>query len=181
MTLDEKTVLLSQQVGADIGNLLKTVGSVANLQTLDKTSLVAALNELVSDYNAILVHISDEANRLDDSKVTENAIWSVNKIMSQISITKDMIIAGSPEAYDTLKKITDYLHNNDNEVTTLINFLSGTIRFDEFQNLNAQQKLQATTNINIGDSEQDLRLIYWLASDTNNYVQPGYTTPGYVE
>lgn len=181
MTLDQRALALAEQVGTDIRSLVAMIGSLNALTTDDKTSIVGAVNSILTGYNAVVDFITAQNAKLNDELQSATNIWSADKIIGLIANLKEEILNGAPGTFDTLKEIADYLSNNDLEVTQLINNLSGTIRIDAAQNLEDGQQQQACDNINVGNKNVDLRSIYWTNSDVNTYVAPGYVVPGYFK
>lgn len=181
MSLDSKALALATAVGEDIKNLLTAVGDLTDLTTVDKTSLVNAVNELQTSLQEVQdLEVANNAT-IDDlaGAGTLNKGWSADKIINALEAAKDEVLNGAPEALNTLKEIADYIAANDSEINDLLNLLTGTVRHDASQSLTGEQQLQACTNIDVGNNELNVREIYLIASDTNTYIEPGYVEPGY--
>lgn len=182
MSLDNKALALATAVGADIKILIDTVGTLGDLSTVDKTSLVGAVNELQSDFQAILDLQTTNNDSIDDLAGAGilNKTWSADKIISALEQVKNEIIAGAPEAYDTLQEIAAYLTANTQNINDLLTNLAGTVRYDDVQSLTDVQQQQSCTNIGIGSKDVDARSSYLIASDINTFIDPGFVEPGYV-
>lgn len=160
MSLENKLVLFAQAVGVDIGELITTRGNLTALTTVQKTSLVAAINEVQAGLKS--VDLTALINDAAGAGVVDKT-WSADKIVSALSNLKSEIIAGAPEAYDTLQEIAAYLAANDGSLNALLTAINNRVRFDAAQVLTPAQKLQACQNIGVGDPEVDLVAAYTQA------------------
>ena len=168
MTLEARLVALSQAIGSDIKALRLAQGDLTALTTTNKTSLVAAINELLA-----LVGEGGGAG-IDDTAQAGGAVtWSVDKITSAITAArnalKDELVGGAGAALDTLAELAAALGDNPNFATTIATELGNRVRYDAAQVLTTAQKTQACTNIGavelaaIGDPERDLAAVYAAA------------------
>lgn len=162
MSLETKLVAFAQAVGVDIGELVTTRGDLASLNTTDKTNLVAAINELqLGLSNVDLTALINDAAGVGVVDKT----WSADKIIAALAALKSEIVDGAPEAYNTLQEIATYLAANDGELDALLSAINNRVRFDAAQALTTEQKLQACTNIGVGNPEIDLVAAYTTARD----------------
>lgn len=182
MSLETKALALATAVGVDIKNLLDTVGSLTSLTTTNKDSLVHAINELRTSLQAVQDLEATNNAVIDDAAGAGilNKTWSADKLIMALEQTRNELLAGAPSAFDTLKEISDYLATNNQNVSDLINALTGTVRYDVAQTLLTTEQQQACTNIGVGANDVLVRDIYLIARDTNTYIEPGYVEPGYV-
>lgn len=168
MSLETKIVALAQAMGADVKALRLAQGDLTALTTTTKTSLVAAINELV-----LLVANSGGAG-IDDAAASGGAVtWSVGKITSSITAArnalKDELLGGAGAALDTLAELAAALGDNPNFATTIATELGNRVRYDAAQTLTAAQKIQACANIGaaeliaIGNPDRDLAAVYAAA------------------
>ena len=159
MSFETRIVALAQAIGADVKSLTAKQGDLTSLSTTAKTNIVAAINEL---YAALGNKIDDLAG---DGATT--VTWSANKIYDTIeaakSAIKNELIDGSAAALDTLKELAAALNNDPSFATTIATELGNRVRFDAAQTLTTAQKLQACTNIGVGDPERDLAADYAAA------------------
>lgn len=162
MSLESKLVAFAQAVGVDIGELLATRGDLTALTTTAKNNLVAAINELQTGLASV-----DLTALIDDTAVAgdTDSTWSADKIVSSLAALKSEIVNGAPEAYDTLLEISNYLTANNDQITAILTAIGNRVRFDAAQTLTTEQKLQACTNIGVGDPEVDLVAAYTTARD----------------
>ena len=168
MSLETKIVALAQAMGADVKALRLAQGDLTALPTTTKTSLVAAINELV-----LLVANSGGAG-IDDAAASGGAVtWSVDKISAAIAAAKlavkDELVGGAGAALDTLAELAAALGDNPNFATTIATELGNRVRYDAAQTLTAAQKIQACANIGaaeliaIGTPDRDLAAVYAAA------------------
>lgn len=162
MSLETKIIALAQSIGADIKSLKSKDGDLTSLSTTAKGNLVAAINELYSMVGSAGATIDDAAG--DGATAVT---WSANKIFDSIAAAKaevqNSILDGAGAALDTLKELSAALNNDPNFAATIALEISNRVRFDAAQTLTAPQRLQACTNIGIGDPEADLVAAYVAA------------------
>lgn len=161
MALDSRITLLAQAVAADIKALTNTQGALASLTTDAKTSLVAAINELQSEINAVAAGTGAILDTATDGDTTHT--WSANKIYDELQALKTSLIDGAPAAYDTLIEISNYLSGNDTAVSGLVTAVANRVSYADVQTLTTGQKLQACTNIGVGDPDTDFVTAYTTA------------------
>ena len=168
MTLEARLVALSQAIGSDIKALRLAQGDLTALTTTNKTSLVAAINELLA-----LVGEGGGAG-IDDTAQAGGAVtWSVDKITSAITAArnalKDELVGGAGAALDTLAELAAALGDNPNFATTIATEVANRVRYDAPQTLTLEQKATARTNIDaasatdVGDTERDFVADYTAA------------------
>ena len=91
------------RVAQEFNDVRATAGNLASLSTVDKSSLVAAINELKA---AVLT-----ATAIDDAQVATTTTYSSNKIVALLDALKADILGGADAAYDTLVEIQQLLQN----------------------------------------------------------------------
>ena len=138
-------VVLTQSINdgfAQITTLLKQVnntlkgnqGDLTKLSTVDKTSLVNALNEL-----KITI---DNKSAINDNQNTTANTWSATKISTEITTAITNLINGADVSSDTLKELAD-------KITALVQADNGLVSATQAQAFNEQQKAQARSNIDV--------------------------------
>ena len=145
----EDVVELAAKVGQDIGG-------VANLQTTNKTSVVAAINELKTANNSLE---SDYAKKSDLTPLATK---------SELSTQIAELIGGADADNDTLKEIAD-------RVTALAQADKGLVSAVATQTFTEIQKQQARDNIE-AISESDVNSILEAQSGgdyVSAYLQAG--------
>lgn len=168
MSLETKLVALAQAMGTDVKALRLAQGDLTSLTTTAKTSLVAAINELVS-----LVANSGGAG-IDDGATSGGAVtWSVDKITSSITAArnalKDELVGGAGAALDTLAELAAALGDDPNFATTIATELGNRVRYDAPQALTLVQKATARANLgavaasDVGDTDRDFVADYTAA------------------
>lgn len=141
MSLQTQISNLAVRVATECKAIRVVTGSLPSLSTTDKSSLVAAINELKTA-------LTTAAGVLDSATTGDTThTWSANKIISEINAAKTAIINGAPAAYDTLIEISDKLASDDSNISGLLTAMGNRVRFDAAQVLTAPQKVQALSNI----------------------------------
>ena len=146
----DNLVAFALAVRAKCQTLLDNQGVLTSLTTEDKTSLVVAINELVTSINTIKADIASKSE-IDDTKTTTTNVWSASKTSSEIATAatnlKNDLLGGAGEAYDTLKELADLIDTNKDAIDALEALAAGHVKFDGEQALTDTQKAQARTNI----------------------------------
>jgi hypothetical protein len=162
MSLETRIIALAQAIGTDVKTLTIKQGDLTSLSTTAKGNLVAAINELYGAVGGAGAQINDTAGN-GDTLVT----WSADKIYDTIEAAKlaikNDLVNGASAALDTLSELASALNNDPSFAVTIATELGNRVRFDSVQTLTAAQKLQACTNIGIGDPERDLAAAYSTA------------------
>ena len=162
MSLETKIIGLAQAIGTDIKTLTAKQGDLTALSTTAKTSLVAAINELYGLLGAAGAVIDDAAG--DGATAVT---WSANKIFDMIEAAKAAvqvsILGGASAAFDTLKELQDLMVTDEGLLTALTTAVANRVRFDDVQTLTTEQKLQACTNLGLGNPEADFAANYATA------------------
>jgi hypothetical protein len=146
-TLETRLRDLATRIGTE-SKALRTLinGNLADLsglQTAAKTNLVAALNELQTEINAIVPGAA-----IDDASTVANKTWSSTKINDAITTAINVLTTGAPVALNTLDELSAALGDDANFATTITTALGNRVRTDTAaQGLTAQQKTNARTNI----------------------------------
>lgn len=125
------------------------IGTLTDLTTANKTSIVAALNEVKASIPVL-------ADIIDDAATATGTTWSSTKIQTQITAAITALISGAPEAQDTLGELAA-------QITALAQADTGLLSFAEAQTLTTAQQLQGCTNLGIGDPAHN----YVTAIETN--------------
>lgn len=157
MSLESKIISLAQGIGADIKTLTTSQGNLTLLTTTNKTSLVAALNELKT-----LVDAGGGAG-IDDASTSASSTWSSTKISTQITSAINSILASAPTALDTLNELAAAIGNDPTFATTIATSIGNRVRYDAAQALTVGQQLQACTNIGVGDPDHNFLAEYAAA------------------
>ena len=158
MSLATRIESLVIRVAQEFKNVRATAGNIANLSTTDKSSLVAAINELKAE---VLL-----ATAIDDNHIDTSTTDSSNKIVSLLDAIKADILGGADAAYDTLVEIQQLLQNGTTGLDALLAAVNLRVRFDEAQTLTAADQLQARTNIgavaaaDVGNTDTDFVVVF---------------------
>jgi hypothetical protein len=162
MALDAKLILAVQAIGADIKALNDSRGLLSNLNTTAKTSIVAAINEVLAAVGGAGATIDDAATN-GATLVT----WSADKIYDSIEAAKvavtNSLVNGAAATLDTLNELATALGNDANFSATIATALTKRIRVDAAQTFTGPEQLQACQNIGVGNPEVDLVAAYVAA------------------
>lgn len=162
-TLETRLNNLATRVATECKSLRTLVNGnttdLSALTTTAKTSLVAALNELQSEINAV----SGGAGINDSLSSSTTQTWSITKISSEITAAIDVLTTGAPAALNTLDELAAALGDDANFGATVTAALGNRVRVDNnSQGLTLLQKQNARTNIDaygsveIGNPDADL-------------------------
>lgn len=167
-TLEQRIVAFAQAVGADVKAGALARGDLSALTTTAKTSLVAAINELV-------LLMADAGNAVIDDSASSGGLvtWSVDKVKLTIAAAtaaiKDELTDGAGAALDTLAELGAAINNNPSFAAEVASQIAARVRFDAAQTLTTAQKTQACANIGaaeliaIGNPDRDLAAVYAAA------------------
>lgn len=169
MSLETRIVALAQAIGGDIKSLRTGQGTLSSLSTTNKTSLVAAINELAALMGSAGASIDDGAGN-GSTLVT----WSADKIFDSIEAAKASVKAdltnGAAAAMDTLNELAAALNNDPSFATTIASEIANRVRFDAAQTLTAPQQAQARSNIGAASAADVSGLITGLGAYDSDYV-----------
>lgn len=169
MTLETRIVSLAQAIGGDIKSLRTSQGTLSALNTTTKTSLVAAINELITMMGSAGASIDDNAGN-GSIAVT----WSADKIFDSIEAAKASVKAdltnGAAAAMDTLNELAAALNNDPSFATTIAGEIANRVRFDASQALTLPQQAQARSNIGAAAAADVAGLITGLGTYDRDYA-----------
>ena len=123
---------------------------LSSLTTTQKTSLVAAINELKT-----AIDNSGSSITISDSTSSTTEVWSSSKVSSAIAQAKSDLANGAGAALDTLSELAAALGNDASFASTVTTALGYRLRFDAAQALTTGQKTQACANLGIGEPDTD--------------------------
>ena len=123
---------------------------LSSLTTTQKTSLVAAINELKT-----AIDNSGSSITISDSTSSTTEVWSSSKVSSAIAQAKSDLVNGAGAALDTLSELAAALGNDASFASTVTTALGYRLRFDAAQALTTGQKTQACANLGIGEPDTD--------------------------
>lgn len=143
-TTEAEIKLFATEVGTQLKGLRTLMGLLSSLTTVEKTNLVAAINEVNAKTAGAGAQIDDVAARTTtvySSSRTEARITEVTAAL------KTDILGGAGPTVDTLKEIADILATSGSDVAALTTALGKRVRFDAAQTLTAPEKVQVNANI----------------------------------
>ena len=149
------------RVAEEFNTVKGRTGTLTALTTTDKSSLVAAINELKA---AIVTAVM-----IDDLQVSTTTTYSSNKVVTLLDALKADILGGADPAYDTLLELQQALQNDQSGIAALTSAIDKRVRFDAAQTLSVLEQQQARANIgavattDIGDVATDFVAIFEAA------------------
>lgn len=169
MSLETRIVALAQAMGADVKALTAAQGSLSALNTTTKTSLVAAINELMTLIGSAGASIDDGAGN-GSTAVT----WSADKIFDSIEAAKTAVkndlVGGAGAALDTLNELAAALGNDPSFAATIATEIANRVRFDAAQTLTSPQQAQARANIGAASAADVSGLLTGLGTYDRDYA-----------
>lgn len=161
MSLQTQINSLVLRIADEFNTVKGRTGTLASLTTTDKSSLVAAINEL----QAALLTVA----AIDDANVAATSTYSSSKIVSVLDALKAEILGGADPAYDTLLELQQALQNDQSGIAAITAALDKRVRFDAAQTLTAAEQTQALANIgavaasDMGDPNTDFVALFVAA------------------
>ncbi len=183
MSLNTRLSDLITAIGTDYKQLRTWIsgsssGNLTGLSTADKSSLVAAVNEVnakpsgggsvspASETTAGIVELASLAE-VATGVDAERAVTSVGVRQERLALRDEIFGAGVPEALNTLDELAEALGDDANFAATITTALGHRVRVDtDAQGLTLTQQDNARTNIDavgvsdIGDPDTDLVALY---------------------
>ena len=159
MSLQTKIHSLVIRVADEFKTVYSKIGNLSSLSTTDKSTLVAAINELKAAIATVAV--------IDDlTPGSTTTTFSASKIVTLLDALRTQILGGADAAYDTLLELQQALQNDQTGIAALTAAIDKRVRFDAVQTLTAPEQLQTRTNIgavasiDIGDTTTDFVAIF---------------------
>ena len=159
MSLQTQIHSLVIRVAEEFKTVYSKIGSLSSLSTTDKSTLVAAINELKAAIATVAV--------IDDlTPGSTTTTFSASKIVTLLDALRAQILGGADAAYDTLLELQQALQNDQTGIAVLTAAIDKRVRFDAVQTLTAPEQLQTRTNIgavasiDIGDTTTDFVAIF---------------------
>lgn len=153
--------------------------NLTGLTTTDKSSLLAAVNEVNAkaapsppDASETVKGIVELATLAEVATGTDalRAVTAAGVRQERLALRSEILGAGVPATLDTLDEIAQAVADDANFATTMTTALANRLRVDTAaQNLTTQQKADGRTNLDvysraeIGDPETDLVALYTTA------------------
>ncbi|CAK0741586.1 conserved hypothetical protein [Gammaproteobacteria bacterium] len=138
------------------------IGNLGSLNTLNKSNLVAAINEIrVSGGTASVID--------DGTPGSLATTFSASKITGLLGALKGDILGGADAVFDTLKELQVALAADQTGMAVLADAVSNRVRYDTVQSLTATDQAQARANIgaasavDVGDTGFDFVAVFEAA------------------
>lgn len=140
MSLVTQLNSLVTRIGTEFKSVRTSIGALGSLTTTDKTSIVAAINEVQAE-------VSGGGATINDSATATTSVWSSQKTSDEIGTAVAGLVASAPTALNTLDELAAALGDDANFSTTVTTALGNRVRVDAAQGLNSTQQGQARSNI----------------------------------
>lgn len=184
MTLQTRMSDLITAIGTDYKQLRTWItgsssGNLTGLTTTDKTSLVAALNEVKASSSGAPPDASDTVKGVVELATlaevatgtdTLRAVTAAGVRQERVALKAEILGADVPAALDTLDELAAALADDSNYAASVTTALAARVRVDTAaQGLTGTEQSNARTNIDaisgtaIGDPDVDLAALYVTA------------------
>ena len=146
------------RVAEEFNTVKGRTGTLTALTTTDKSSLVAAINELKAAVASSTV--------IDDAQIAATSTYSSSKIVALLDALKSEILGGADAAYDTLLEIQQLLQSGTSGLDALLAAVNHRVRFDAAQSLTVAEQSQARSNIgavassDVGNPDTDFVAVF---------------------
>lgn len=188
-TLNENLKSFAAALGNDYKALKSSIsatdnkiGNLAGLETTNKGDIVTAMNELKESIvdvqgkaiteEAVDVKLSAKQDKLTpgsgitltgntiSASVDLSALATIASVDDKIKVAVSKLIDGADATLDTFKEVQDMIRSDQTVASALAKTVGNKVDYANAQTLTTAQKLQACTNIGIGDPSIDLVAIY---------------------
>ena len=162
MSLQTNLTTAFTNVGTQFKLVRTSIGTLSSLATTDKSSLVAAINE-------VNTKTASAGASINDTTASGTTVYSSNKTNAQVAAAVANLVASAPTTLDTLKELSDALGGDAAFATTVTTALGNRLRFDAAQTLTAPQKVQGNANlgsaslVDVGDPNYDFAAAFAAA------------------
>lgn len=142
MSLQTNLSNLATRIATQFKAITGTIGPLASLTTTQKSSVVAAINEVNAKPT------SAGGPQINDTVVSGTTVYSSQKTNSEIGAALASLAGSAPATLDTLAELATALGEDPNFATTTATSLGNRVRTDTAtQGLNTTQRSNARTNI----------------------------------
>lgn len=145
MSLSSNVSSLATRIATEFKTVKTTIsgnnqGDLSALTTTDKSSLLAAINEV--DASA-----GSGGAQIDDVTPSTTTVYSSSKTDSQIAAAKSDILGGASTAFDTLLELENAVGDNDSAIAGLTTSIGEKVSYAAAQTLTTIEQDQARANI----------------------------------
>lgn len=142
---------LAAKIALRYNTLKGNLGDKTTLTTTVKTTIVAAINELVTAISAL-----SGAGAINDGATGSGTTWSSTQITAHVTSRLNTLLNGAGAAYDTFAELQALIETDVSGIAALTTAVGNRIRYDAAQSLTAPQQAQAQANLGIVRSTADL-------------------------
>ena len=201
MTLEQRILALAQAMGSELKATRNLVGLLSALSTVKKTSIVEALNEVVSTANGIgpianlntaakgnlvlaLNEVLDKLNKVPTTLIRDadntgtQTTYSIDKITALIAQMRSDVLSTitggiTDTTMDTLKEIADFLKGS--AAGGLVDSLAKRVSVNGVQTFTAAEQKTARDNIAAAGAA-DLQALANAMGNTDKDFAGAFTT-----
>lgn len=162
MSLHARIESLVLRLASEFKTIHSQIGALSELDTIEKQSVVAAINALQQRIQTI----ADTAFIDDTDLEASSTALSASKVSDLLRSLKTELLNGTENALETFQVLQEALLNDQTGMQALLLSLNQRVRFDAQQNLTPAQQQQVRQNIGavslaqIGDMEADFVAIF---------------------
>lgn len=140
-------VRVANEIKAVRGEVTTATGDLSGLTTNDKSSLVAALNELKTELENLPAG-TEGGLEIDDALAASDKVYSSTKVEELVTNAIAGLVDGADEGSDTLKEVAE-------KITALMQADEGLVSFKAPQTLSPEEQAQVAANLGLGDITVD--------------------------
>ena len=156
MSITAKTDALAAAIGAAIKADRAARGDLTALTTTDKSTIVAAINEVVASVAS--------ASSIDDAVTNLTKSWSGSKVSNEISAAISNLTGGAAAGYDTFLELQTLMQADDTQSTAILAAQAKRVAVDAAQSFTAGEQTQGRDNIGAA-SDADLTTLETAVGD----------------
>lgn len=176
MSLVSQISSLATRIATEFKTVNSRTGTLTDLSTTSKTSLVSAINEVNSKPSgtggaaindaapsttttysgskseALVTTLNSAINAkpsINDTTASGTSVYSSSKTQAQIDAKVAALVASAPAALDTLKELSDALGGDASFAATTATALGNRLRVDASQTLTSGQKTFGQNNLDV--------------------------------
>lgn len=133
-------------------------------------NLIERINELAVAIGAEIKQLKSKVTSLESSVRNSSAIndarasatttYSSNKVNELIRQTKNDILGGATEAYDTLKEIEGYITTDKSGAAAMATAVGQKLKVNEVHTLTPTELTNVQTSLKLGNTDVDLVAVF---------------------
>ena len=160
-------------------NAIKTfIGDLNDLNTVDKTSVVNAINEVLADIGGVDAKIGDLANLTTTDK--DSVVDAINEVLDDVGDLSTLTTTDKTSAVEAINELVTTIANAVLAINTTIGDLDDLVTSDKSSVVNAINSISAALQANayvtpemfgaVGDGSNDDTAAFQAAFDTHKLI-----------